>query len=377
MEKINLKKEIISFYETSDDAYKAEELLITEEMILSNEYYNLVPGGKGFGNGCYHPMFNKITVKNEINEILVISKEEYYNNKDKYNTINYNMKRALDSDGNNVFILKEEFESGNYTNRPGRPLSESAKDKLKQNSYFKGHVIIKTADDKYNRVTTEEYKTGKYTCASHGKVFSEESRKKISDAKIGTHHNDETKLKISKALKGKYTGENSPTYGLRGPETGMYRKHTVIDETGEYKVMSIDDPEYKNYKSMTAGENSPMYKKVVVVDKDGNRMIVSTDDPRYVSKELIHVNSGNFHTDETRKKVSETLSGRKLTQDHKEKVCKNLDQSKKASINGIIYPKLKIAYEECKKLYGLSSRKVKERLLSDEYPEWFIINKRV
>jgi hypothetical protein len=144
--KDKFKKEIISFYETSDDAYKAEEILITEEMILSNEYYNLVPVGKRVGTVRHHLMFNKISVKNEFDKIKVLSKEE--------------------------------FEAGNYTNRTGKPVSKLAKTKLKQNSYFKGHVIIKTDDGKYDRVTTEEYKSGKYVCISHGKVFSEESRKK-------------------------------------------------------------------------------------------------------------------------------------------------------------------------------------------------------
>jgi hypothetical protein len=37
----------VKFFLTSDEAYSYEELLITKEMIKSNDCYNLVPGGKG------------------------------------------------------------------------------------------------------------------------------------------------------------------------------------------------------------------------------------------------------------------------------------------------------------------------------------------
>jgi hypothetical protein len=49
------------------------------------------------------------------------------------------------------------------------------------------------------------------------RTHSEESIKKISDSKIGKKHSDETKVKISKALK----GENHPMYGQPRPEGAL------------------------------------------------------------------------------------------------------------------------------------------------------------
>lgn len=61
-----------------------------------------------------------------------------------------------------------------------------------------------------NPITIERYKK------SNGRVFSEESKKKMSEAKKGylpwnkgKHHSDETKKKISDKLKGKHNSPNT------------------------------------------------------------------------------------------------------------------------------------------------------------------------
>lgn len=84
---------------------------------------------------------------------------------------------------------------------------------------------------------TEESKK-KLSDAHKGKTLSDEHKHKISESEkgekhwlYGKHHSDETKQKISKANKGKNCGENNHNYGkLKGENHPMYGKHHT-DET--------------------------------------------------------------------------------------------------------------------------------------------------
>jgi group I intron endonuclease len=59
---------------------------------------------------------------------------------------------------------------------------------------------------------SEEHKR-KISEANKGKHLSEETRKKISESLIGKHPSEVTRKKISEALMGKLTGENHPMFG--------------------------------------------------------------------------------------------------------------------------------------------------------------------
>ena len=56
-----------------------------------------------------------------------------------------------------------------------------------------------------------------YNIENGGRIHkvSEETKKKISEAKQGHDVSDDTKRKLSEAKKGKYTGENNPFYGKK------------------------------------------------------------------------------------------------------------------------------------------------------------------
>ena len=47
---------------------------------------------------------------------------------------------------------------------------------------------------------------------------------------LGKHHTQETKIKLSEARKGKYTGENHPMYGRKGENAPMYGVHRFGEE---------------------------------------------------------------------------------------------------------------------------------------------------
>lgn len=99
----------------------------------------------------------------------------------------------------------------------------------------------------------------------------------------GSHHPEETKRKISESLMGKYAGEKSSNYG----------KH-LSEETRRKISLNHADVSGKNnpmYGVHRFGKNNPMYG----VHRFGK------DAPMY----------GKHHSDETKRKISEGLKGKK------------------------------------------------------------------
>jgi hypothetical protein len=48
----NFKKEIIQFFDTSEEAFECEKDLVTEDFVMSNETYNMTTGGNGSWHSC-------------------------------------------------------------------------------------------------------------------------------------------------------------------------------------------------------------------------------------------------------------------------------------------------------------------------------------
>ncbi len=80
----------------------------------------------------------------------------------------------------------------------------------------------------------------------------------------------------------------------------------VKDKDGNTMSVSVDDERY------LSGELKFMLKgKITVKDKDGNIFQVAKDDPRYLSGELKFHWCGRKHSDETRAKITKSITGSK------------------------------------------------------------------
>ena len=135
---------------------------------------------------------------------------------------------------------------------------------------------------------------------SDGK-YSEEVCKKISESlkgklcgknhpMYGKHHTEETRLKQSEAHKGKNCGENHYMYGKQHSED-VRRK---MSESLKGKNAGKNNPMYGVHRY---GENSPNY---------GNHKLAGKNHPMY----------GKHRTEEERRKISETLKGKLVGENH-------------------------------------------------------------
>lgn len=144
----NFHNEVISYHGTHEDAYKHEAQIVNDELINTDECYNMIRGGKGGG-------LTKTFLSEERLEIMRRPKSEETKRK-----------------------ISEKLMGKSYITEAGRKkLSEIGKG----NSYAKGN--------------------------SHS--LTEETKKKISAARMGIVYSEDTKAKISANRKGKGMGSSN------------------------------------------------------------------------------------------------------------------------------------------------------------------------
>lgn len=142
------------------------------------------------------------------------------------------------------------------------------------------------------------------------------------------------------------------TYNLRCGGDGNTKGHTVVkDEQGVVFQVSINDPRYLNGElvgiangfvtvkdvdgnTSRVSVNDPRYLSgelvhhtkdtISVKDCDGNIFRVHINDPRYLNGELVGITKNNKASDDTKRKMSETRKGRKLTEEHRNNIRTSL-----------------------------------------------------
>lgn len=80
--KKNFKKEIIKTFSTRQEVSNMEKSIVTMEEVNKSECYNKIPGGDTYEES----MLGKVVCrpKNNIEKVVILIREDYYDNKDKY-----------------------------------------------------------------------------------------------------------------------------------------------------------------------------------------------------------------------------------------------------------------------------------------------------
>lgn len=170
----NFSKRILCFCDSSDDALKVEEFLVTENLIKREDCYNANIGGKGGSIKGKHWNLSNET-KKRISEAL---KGKYVGESNpRYGT--------------------------HHTEETKQKMRESSKNKtedyrLKMSKSLKGHKVSNETRAKISE--TLKNSGFQSTKGKHWKV-SEEGKINIGNAHKGKHHSEETKQKMSEARK--------------------------------------------------------------------------------------------------------------------------------------------------------------------------------
>lgn len=288
--KENFKKEILKFFDTKEEAYLYELKIVDENLVRSKECYNICPGGLGSFNN------NLILVHDKLNNTSkFVTKQEFDNN------VNY------ESYNKNYVVVKDKNENIYRVNK-------------NDEKYLNGELVhistgttVAIVNGINKRISIEEYKENKYKNITTEKVqcIDENGNHKLISQ-------DEFKT-------GKYTSIHKG-------------KLTVIDENGNYKNVNINDKDYKSgkYKFMFKGtKNFVNIKtgevkrlklddeilssgewigqnagKMIYKDKNGKCYKCEKTDPRVLSGKLVPNQTGNKHSEETKKKIGQYGKGR-------------------------------------------------------------------
>ena len=182
----NFKKEIIRVCKTREDVLRLEYDTVTDELVKDYNCYNLVRGG---GEDSFYGKvrcIDKITKKH-----LLISKDEYHSNPDRYTCILKEFKYMINYEtGDEKFVKSSEYnhyKSMNYSLKGAK-------------GFGKGRVSVKDSTGKVLVVSLSDkrLKSGELTHLWKGRT-----------------HSDETKNKISKANSLSQKGDKNSHYGTK------------------------------------------------------------------------------------------------------------------------------------------------------------------
>jgi len=102
--KQNFKKEILFVFDNFEDMDNKEQEIVNEEFVSRRDTYNKCVGGKSAANISK----NRVCVLFE-DGYKQITREEFYKNKDQYETHNKNKVYVIDENGSEYYISKDEY----------------------------------------------------------------------------------------------------------------------------------------------------------------------------------------------------------------------------------------------------------------------------
>ena len=232
----NFSKEILKYFESSDDAFQYESEMVTEDLIFNPDCYNLVKGGMGWNNEglvavkdnitgkCIHVSKNDprylngelkgityglVTCKDKDNNVLQVDKHDIRLNDGTYTYIHKGKSLYKDEKGNTYFLCTDD---------------ELIK-KLNLVSFSKG---MRTVRDKNNNyfyvdVNDERIKTGELYSLWKDRKHTEETKQKLKDTFKKNHHQQGVKnSQYGTCWVYKYVDENIQNKKIKKEDKELY-----------------------------------------------------------------------------------------------------------------------------------------------------------
>ena len=197
----NFEKEILKFFETREDCAKYEHEIVTEELVLAKDCYNISLGGEQTCCKGTVPVIDKETgecvrvpieeqfddkykslnkgfitmIDNESEKFIRISIDEYNDNPNKYSNLcpfekNHIFVYKNDDSNKRIFMIdKSNFDKSIYT--------------IAENHFQKGTIFVRDKDGNILRVSNndERYLSGELKFISEGYKFTDEQKQHLKN----------------------------------------------------------------------------------------------------------------------------------------------------------------------------------------------------
>ena len=230
----NFSKEILKYFESSDDAFQYESEMVTEDLIFNPDCYNLVKGGIGWNNEGLVAVKDNITGK-----CIHVSKNDprYLNGELK--GITYGLVTCKDKDNNVLQVDKHDIRlnDGTYTYiHKGKSLYKDEKG----NTYF-----LCTDDERIKKLNLVGFSKGMRTVRDKNNNYFYVD---VNDERIKTgelyslwkdrKHTEETKQKLKDTFK-----KNHHQQGVKNSQYGTCWVYKYVDENIQNKKIKKEDKE--------------------------------------------------------------------------------------------------------------------------------------
>ena len=231
----NFSKEILKYFESSDDAFQYESEMVTEDLIFNPDCYNLVKGGIGWNNEGLVAVKDNITGK-----CIHVSKNDprYLNGELK--GITYGLVTCKDKDNNNVLQIDKHhirLNDRTYTYiHKGKSLYKDEKG----NTYF-----LCTDDERIKKLNLVSFSKGMRTVRDKNNNYFYVD---VNDERIKTgelyslwkdrKHTEETKQKLKDTFK-----KNHHQQGVKNSQYGTCWVYKYVDENIQNKKIKKEDKE--------------------------------------------------------------------------------------------------------------------------------------
>lgn len=162
----NFTKEILKYFDTRKKCAEYEASIVTEQLVIDDNCYNIKLGGEGWNTQNMLPVFD---IKLQIKKL--VHKDEYNNNKNNYTLVGCDFSKNIlvkyKTSDEYFIITKEEY----------------YKNKQLYNQFSSNTVVVKDKNGKIFKVTTndERYIKGDLVFIWQGRKHSEETKQKIKN----------------------------------------------------------------------------------------------------------------------------------------------------------------------------------------------------